>query len=431
MHEYGILFLKKVGTKLVIRYSKKNIISWIAISFIAMIAIGAIFQINTYVVLAYILIVMPLLLSKYKLILENIKTNVLVKIWLLYILIGFMTTFYHGQLFKTNAIFVDLSFALIALALAASTDRIFFYRNFVRFMYILSIVVLVTQIIHVDVFGMLKAGSAYSSIDISSGGGVSAIFEYRHYYGIMLAGAFFMNLYYGKESRKFLTACLFILNIIISYTRSAWIAFAFGLAIYLWKEKKSKIKSKILLYVIMILWSIFLIGLLLPELWLPIAKNIVDRFVNAKITTSTYLYGGVRGYVVTCGVQYILNNWKKYLFFGGGSGFALMWLRENPYGLYKEWTAAIDVQYITVLMDRGIIGLALILGLVISQIRVCVSQKNNKDYLTALIVLVMCVSFCFFDVFDTCTSVFAFWMFILCLQGNGDIEAKYGKEMKI
>lgn len=117
-----------------------------------------------------------------------------------------------------------------------------------------------------------------------------------------------------------------------------------------------------------------------------------------------------------CGTQYILKNWKKYLFFGGGNGFALMWLKENPYGLYKEWTAAIDVQYITVLMNTGIIGLALIVMLIVTEIRTYISDNQNSDFLTSIIIIVMCVSFCFFDVFNTCTSIYAFWIFILCLR---------------
>ena len=162
-----------------------------------------------------------------------------------------------------------------------------------------------------------------------------------------------------------MTGCILVSNIVLTYTRNTWLAFAFGLAIYVWKEKKQKIKSKILLYMMAVLLCLFLIVILFPEVWLPVIENIIERSTQAKLTTSTYLYGGVRGYTVTFGVQYILKNWKQYLFLGGGNGFALMWLKENPYGLYKEWDAAIDVQYVTVLMDTGIIGLAFIIILIV------------------------------------------------------------------
>lgn len=405
-----------MNDKLVIRYSKKNMMSWLAISFIALIAVGAYFQINMYVICIYILISIPLFITNLKLVFNNLKRNSLVRIWMLYILVGLASTLYYGRLFLNNSVFVDLSFFFIALSVAACTDRKIFYQNFIKFMSILSVLVLIAQITHVDFFGMLKAGSEYSAGDIFRGGGVSALFEYRHYYGIMLNCAFFMNLYYGKEKRKFLTSCILVSNIILTYTGNTWLAFAFGLAIYGWKEKKQKIKSKKILYVVAVLLCLFLIIVLFPEAWFPVLENIIRRFTDAKLTTSTYLYGGVRGYVMICGTQYILKNWKKYLFFGGGNGFALMWLKENPYGLYKEWTAAIDVQYITVLMNTGIIGLALIVMLIVTEIRTYISDNQNSDFLTSIIIIVMCVSFCFFDVFNTCTSIYAFWIFILCLR---------------
>lgn len=405
-----------MNDKLVIRYSKKNIMSWLAILFIALIAVGAVLQINMYVVFTYMLISMPLFLANVRLIFDNLRKNTLIKIWLLYILAGFVSTLYHGRLFLTNSVFVDLSFSFVALSITACVDRKTFYQTFIKFMSILSVLVLLAQIIHVDIFGMLKAGSTYSTSDMYSSNGVSALFEYRHYYGIMLTCAFFMNLYCGKEKRKFLTGCILILNIILTYTRNTWLAFAFGFTIYVWKEKKQKIKSKKILYLMIALLCLLLTAMLFPEVWVPVVENIIERFTNAKLTTSTYLYGGVRGYVITCGVQFILKNWRQYLFLGGGSGFALTWLRANPYGLYKEWTAAIDVQYITVLMDTGIIGLALIAILVVTEIRIYISKSKNSDFLTAIIIIVMCVSFCFFDVFDTCTSVYAFWMFILCIS---------------
>ena len=377
-----------------------------------MIAIGAYYQINFNIIAIYVIASIPLFLSNIKLIFIKIKHNMLIKIWLIYIFTSFLSTLIHGRFFLSNTTFVNVAFIFIGISISASTDRITFYQTFTKFITVLSVVVVITQIAQVDVFGLIKAGTAYYSIDTRIGGGVSALFEYRHYYGVMLLCAFFINLFYGDKKKKFIVGCVLFINIILTYTRNIWMALLCGILIYLMKEKKHTIKSKYLSYAIGIFICILFIGVIFPELWLPIFENIVSRFIQAQVSLSTYSYGGVRGYVITQGTQYILENWKQYLFIGGGDGFAMNWLRDNPYGY--GWTDAIDVQYITVLMNTGIVGIVIIFVLIINAIRRFKLSKRNSDYLTELLVIIMSISFCFFDVFGLCTSIYAFWILVLC-----------------
>jgi hypothetical protein len=396
-----------------LKYSKKNMVSWLASSFIILISIGAYFQINNYIVAVFLLISGFLFIINGRLIMSNIKRNFRVKIWLIYTLLELSSSIFHGRLFMDKAFFVDLSFLIIALAMTSCIDRKDFCQNFVRVMIVFSILVLITQLIQVDLFAGLKAGTMYSSID-SSTGGVSAIFEYRHYYGILLSCAFFMNAYYGKEKYKFLIGCILISNIILTYTRSIWLAFALGVMMYGWKERQ-KIKGRKLLLIMLIVLILFMSMLFFPEVIVSVIDKIIARYHDAKVV-STYLYGGVRGYAIICGTQYIFEHWKEYLFWGGGNGFAMTWLQENPYGTYKEWTAAIDVQYVSVLMNTGIIGLSFVVMLIVKEIRVYLLNERNSNFLIAVLILIMSIAFGFFDVFGTCTSIYAFWIFILCLQ---------------
>lgn len=407
-----------MNNKIVVRLSKQNVISWMATSFIAMIAIGAYYQINFYIIAIYAIASVPLFLTNAHAVFAKIKNNSLIRMWIIYIFVSFLSTFINGKLFFRNTTFINFSFIFIGISIAASTDRITFYRIFTKFITVLSTVVLITQIIHVDLFGLIKSGTVYYSVDTRIGGGVSSLFEYRHYYGVMLSCAFFINLFYGYEKRKFLTGCILFINIILTYTRNIWLALLFGIIIYFVKEKKHKIKSKYLLNASGILVCVLFIGALFPELWLPILENIVNRFIQAQVSLSTYSYGGVRGYVIIRGTQHIFGNWKRYLIFGGGDGFAMDWLKSNPYGY--GWTDAIDVQYITVLMNTGIVGIAVIIALIMKVTRRFIFSKRNSDYLTELIVIIMSISFCFFDVFGLCTSIYAFWIFIICFGYGGN-----------
>jgi hypothetical protein len=345
---------------------------------------------------------------------EKLRNNSLIQLWILYVIINLTSTILHGREFTDLVpVLLDVCLLFIILTLTSYTESSIVFEKIIRLMYCLSIVTLVTYVLHIDVFEVLKSESVYKGI-FSGGGGASALFEYRHYYGVMLSCAFFMNLYYGKENRRFFTGCILISNIILTFTVNTWISFLLGVLIYVGKEVKPKVKLKYFLYFAAFLILVIFIIIFFHDVCVSVINSIMNRFDDLQVSLGNFEYGGMRGYSLICGVQYILENWKKYVLLGGGNGFAMTWLREHPYG---TWTAAIDVQYVTVFMNCGILGLGVLIVLAFKELRMLLTKNRNEDaFLKALLILVMSVSFCFFEVFESCTSIYVFWLSILCLS---------------
>jgi hypothetical protein len=344
------------------------------------------------------------------------------KLWLIYLGVGLFSTLINGRIFNDKSLYINLCFLFIALSISGYTSDKSFCKNFIYVLSFISILNIVSYIFHIDIFGFLKSGTPYLTDDERSEG-LAAFFEYRHYYSVLLSCAFFMNLYYFVGRKKKIIGLILLVSLYLTYTRSAWIAFMFAGIIFIYKEKKqfnnwSWINLKSILMIGIICTSLIVIQISFPTLSIPIIGKVLERIAEARFTTSTYMYGGVRGYVWIEGIRNILINWKKYLLFGGGNGYALSWLSANPYGDYGEWTAAIDVQYITVFMDTGIAGLFCVLALVWNTLKKCLLGTVNRRFVFLLSMVIMFISFLFFDVFGTCTSIFAFWNFIMCLYSK-------------
>lgn len=409
-----------MDTKLRIRISRQDIFSILIILFIFLIAIGAYYETNSYTIGLFCVISIPFFLKKIQYIVANIMQNRRCILWIIYIVIGMVSTFLNGRVGSNNAIFVDLSFLFIALSLSSMVDRKEFLISLKNIIVFIGVIVLLSQLMNIDFFGLIKTGTVYSAIDIFSGGGVSALFEYRHYYGMFINAALLIEIYYHSRKAKYHIFNMFVLviNIILTYTRSTWIAIAFALVLYIWKNKKDKIKSRTVMNLLGSTIILLFVLILVSDIWFPILGNVIDRIVNAQVTSSTYIYGGVRGYVIQVGVRHIIENWNQYLLIGGGHGFALSWLKANPYGLYKEWSAAIDVQYVTVFMNLGVLGIVTIFLFFLFEIKTFLASTNREDEMLSILFIMIGIILIFFDIFDTCTSVYAFWVVLICLRGN-------------
>ncbi len=412
-----------------IRVSLRRICSILLATFIIAPDIGAIYRVNNEVTIMYALMATILFLLGLKIGKINIKFNKVLMLMFVYIVGSSISTYvFSDQNQGFLGVLCSVAYLFIAFVLSSLCDRVLFIKYVQKLMILLAYVSLASKAIGVDFLGIIKKGSIFTSIDPITGG-ISAIFEFRHYYGVFLMvtliSLILMPL--GKRLINNINISVILINIILTYTRNIWIATGIVLALLLFKYYRFKITETGVL--------LSLLALVLCVMCFIMFRNQIDSMLAAiseridEITNARNTYGGiggVRGYTFTYGTKFILENWREYLLLGGGQGFAIMWLAANPYGQWKEWTSAIDVQYVSTFMNSGLVGIICLLWIILIAIKMYIKQNDGKRTLFSLSIIGISIAIIFFDIIGIPNSVFALWNVCLCFLDKDYIVRENG-----
>lgn len=400
-----------------IRVSLRRICSILLATFIIAPDIGAIYRLNNEVTIMYALMATILFLLGLKLRKINIKFNKVLMLMVVYIVGSSISTYMFidkNQGFL--GILCSIAYLYIAFVLSSLCDRTLFIKYVQKLMILLAYISLVSKVIGMDFFGIIKKGSIFTSIDPITGG-ISAIFEFRHYYGVFLMVTLISLILMPlrKKLTNTINISVIVINIILTYTRNIWIATGIVLILLFFKYYRFKITETGVL--------LGTLSLALCVVCFIIFRNQIDSILGAisaridEITNAKNTYGGiggVRGYTFTYGTKFILENWREYLLLGGGQGFAIMWLAANPYGQWKEWTSAIDVQYVSTFMNSGLVGIVCLFWIILIAIKMYIKQSDAKRTIFSLSIIGISISIIFFDIIGIPNSVFALWNVCLC-----------------
>lgn len=275
---------------------------------------------------------------------------------------------------------------------------------------ILSYISLVGYILNIDIFGFIKANSNYLSIDSSIGGGISTIFEFRHYYAVFLILAILYTLYFHRDN--IISISVLIINLLLTYTRNSWIVCIFCIFLLAWRGRKNKIQIKknwFILMILMILTAVIFCFVFQKSL-LQIFNNITSRLhlIFENETTDDIL--GARGYSLQFGIGYIIQH-PIYWILGGGNQFAMQWLKSNP---YYYWTSAIDNQFVTTFMNQGFIGICLFFKIIIEVWKVFKQHSSKMVQMISLSTISLFMSMMFFEVIGIYKSIFILFLLLIC-----------------
>lgn len=409
----------------------KFLTSWLILFFFILIPISTYFHLQPVVVSIYILLSLIFCLFKNKINFHlDFKSNYVFYLWIIYILISILSTIVFKR-FSTNdlsGIYAEISFTFIIFILTRFWDPIYFLKIFRNLLIFLSVIAILGEILRIDPFSALKQGTQFTSIDTTTNGAISTIFEYRHYYALFLISAMICLWEFPIKSKIIGFFCNLILfvNIILTNTRNAWLAFIIVLIIWLMKERPFRISQTRIIYSFIIIIILILLFALFSNVVTDLLSVVNSRIMD--LIDSQDKYGGatgVRGYTLQYGTKYILDNWQKYLLIGGGNGFALEWLFYNPFGLTTSWRNAVDVQYVTTFMNTGILGLITLLGILLKNVEYFIKSNTPEGKTFTLIILGMGIMISFFDVIPFNNSPFVFW--IICLCGLNTISFTKGK----
>lgn len=375
------------------------------------------YRFYTYYLLIFMIISGGLVVIQ-KPILRIKRENTILSFWYIYLILSLLSTVIFKQYNYLSAVLLGIGITIVVYLLTINWDKDYFFKGFKKIVCLIGIITIVGVILKKDVFIFVRQGNP--SIDIFTNGN-AAIFEYRHYYGVVLIAAFLIDLVYPFKNKiiNFLVLCIIGINIILTYTRSTWLSLGVVVILYLLKNFKwSKLLNtnnflKTFLYVtiviIVILWFY--------KSFQSVIDNIVLRLSNIG---EGY---GVRSYSISSGTKFIFDNWEQYLLLGGGNGFALEWLKSNPYGLVR-WTTAVDVQYVSTLMDVGILGFGSLIGILIMTVKTLITTKDKNQILGTLFLISLFVNMWYFDFLNFYCSPYIWWIISIFIVSRNQIKPK-------
>lgn len=218
----------------------------------------------------------------------------------------------------------------------------------------------------------------------------------------------------AKKRKQFIFLLVVISAIILTQSRSAWIASIFVFITLFFKYKKRFFNKYYIIYILSFISIILFISLILNY-------NILEKilaFINNRVEGS--LDAG-EGHIVR--IEIILNSigyWKQNLFkflFGYGKNFGLIFMKEHPvlkFGTFR-WDAAIDNQYITIIHETGLIGLLIVVWIyIISICRIIKLPKTNKiQFASSMCLVANAICLFFFEGFNFPILVMFYIIFIL------------------
>lgn len=191
-----------------------------------------------------------------------------------------------------------------------------------------------------------------------------------------------------KKNAQVVAIICIVSAIVLTQSRSAWIATIVVLIIYLLKFHAHRINRSYLIYSMLAIGIAFIVSIAFGY---NVGAEIV-KFISTRIKGS--LEAG-EGHIVR--IEIILNSfeyWKSHignLIFGQGKNYGLLYLKHNPitkFGTFT-WNAAIDNQYITLIYETGLVGLILIFYIIALEFKRFVkSDKIDKIQIAVSLCLV-------------------------------------------
>ena len=403
--------------------------------FFLLITVGSYVKIKTVVVIIYSLVSAVLFLLIFRRAVRELFTSPLMLLWLAYCLIGLVSTIFIEKEKDMYILISEASFTFVLFTLTRYVKYEDFFRLFRPFVLILVLIAFFQAATGILVFNFLKAGTQFIAEDKTHG--ILSIFEYRHYFGCYILLAFFSLFYYPAKQLwiNLIYGAIFIVATVMTYTRSIWIAFIFGMLllivfalIQLVKKNKSGSRSrKKLSKANWIVLGVFLAALVVLAI---IFRDRIAVIVERTVKRITVLNPNQNSWYNR---MFTIINGPKYMFqhpyllpVGGGAGSALKWLAEVEGARFR---GAIDCQYVHTFMETGILGLLTFLAMVFYTLVRFFRSRDKAEQLFSLQYQMMALAMVFFEVVVVNSSVFALWVFVLvslCMGKPGKKGVKQG-----
>lgn len=384
---------------------------------------------NLNITSEYIYLAMWVFLFLYYLIVKKQKFtfqfNILQKIFILFILFGFVSTAINKMIstidyfHSTSSYYVEqyiIPFIVIYL-LTRVCDRRFFLKAFRNIMVIFSMIGLFEYITKIQFYTkLINASLAVMNFQKYGNANLinyrtTLIFYHPIYYGTLLVVTLTILFYYPIKNKTIQAIALFlvIINLILTGSRSSW--FGSLLVLFVWICKRgrlNKIAATQRIFRDAVYIGCGMLLLVCIAFFNPNFTNSISEVVTNRMTSlSQSNASGAR--VANLNLIFYMNNFHLALL-GGGMNFGKTLLMYHP--SIDNWTSAVDNQFLTFILDYGIIGFLLFFTFLLECIFLLKKSKSTIN--SAVLTSVIAISFCsYFFEFFTSNNIINYLFFIL------------------
>lgn len=245
---------------------------------------------------------------------------------------------------------------------------------------------------------------------------VQTIFMHPNICGVFMVVAWLCVLFipYKKQWVNYLARVSIFLCLLGTQARSSWVSFVIVTAVYIVKISKGKIvrlkKSDIF-------WTCALICLVLSGviffneyIW-SIYQIVKERWLDGMNSNNAGNYNRVT--MIKMGMQEWTELGIKEKIFGAGNRYAYKLLLRHP---IRGWKGAVDNQYLTVLLDFGMVGFFMLLFLVGYAFKKSITNDDEISRLCGLCLLSMFISSFFYEMFSWITVTTLFCLFLCIIE---------------
>lgn len=236
--------------------------------------------------------------------------------------------------------------------------------------------------------------------------------------------AFWIILLYYPLKNKYLDLSVKIVTVICligTQSRSSWVSFAVVTIVYILAEKNKDISISINGFVRYCVTAFICVLLLmffydkLYEIILSVWRRLADGLNS----------GNASNYNRVIMIQNGIREWSTWGIIdkltGKGNGYALRYLQSHS---ILGWTTAVDNQYLSLLLNSGLIGVFMYIAMANGVFYEFIKNKNSLNRACNLIILSMFLSSFFYEMlsWEICMIIFCIFMAIKNVEAGSKDE---------
>lgn len=221
---------------------------------------------------------------------------------------------------------------------------------------------------------------------------------------------------YRKPWIDYLAKVSIILCLLGTQSRSTWVAFIAINIFYIWEKYKGKniyLKKEHFFRACIVIMIGFIITISFNEYISSIGHIIINRWRNGMDTNNASNYN--RMTMIRMGIQEWMRLGIGRKIFGSGNDYAYKFLLSHP---IRGWNGAVDNQYLTILLDFGLVGVFFILSFICYILKKITVSDDKISQLCGLCLLSMLISGFFYEMFSWIFVTLLFCTFLCILEKN-------------
>ncbi len=344
-------------------------------------------------------------------------------IYILFILYRLMSVFFSEGPLGSVKLLIYSEFGMLLLCHFFVKDImggeiIKFIRNVGVVLSILGVYEFVTHSsIFVNLISVESKVFIVSSLG-SSSARIRTIFMHPVICGVYTVIFWLAVLYFPYKNKwiNYTAKVAIIISLLGTQSRSSWLSFVIVNIMFLLLKKKLLIMkvSKNFIYQFLFIILVSFIGIIFfKNAFAQEIEVLSSRLFNMFNTEHIGVYNRLG--MITLGIRTWISSGLLNKLFGNGRDFAINLLKRNP---IRGWSVAVDNQYVTILLDYGLVGILFFILLLVRVTLYTIKNDNPVNRCCGLAILSMFISAFFYDMFTWITITFIFCLLICVMQDD-------------